>query len=240
MRSTVTTALAAAFLLLAPVASHAALTPYSQNFEALNQAAPDALANDGWLIFANVFTPDHTGYIGGYGVFPAPNNTGGFCGIDFTSDPGQAAQDMVVYSDYNNGTEQSAGNQVEANVFHEQTIGASDVGSTWTFQFDAKLGNLQSPSTALAFIKTLDPNAGYATTNFLTLDTTTIPATFMTYAISINITPGLVGQLLQFGFSATASNYVPSGVFYDNIDFRNDTATPAAPSSWGRIKSLFR
>jgi hypothetical protein len=31
------------------------------------------------------------------------------------------------------------------------------------------------------------------------------------------IDAGLVDQLLQVGFAATASNYEPSGVFYDNV-----------------------
>ena len=136
-----TTALAAAFLILTPLAGHAALTTYAQDFEALVQAAPGALAADGWKVFGNVFSPDHSVYYYGYGTFPAPNNAGGFSGIDFTPDPGHAAQDLVIFSDYNNG-DHAAGNQIEANVFQEQTVAAADVGRTWTFRFDAKLGNL--------------------------------------------------------------------------------------------------
>lgn len=239
MRSIVTSALAAAILLLAPVASHADLGPYNQNFEALVQSDPAALSSNGWKIFANVFSPDHSVYYYGYGVFPAPNNTGGFCGVDFTSDPGQAAQDLVVYSDYLNG-DHAVGNQIEANVFQEQVIGAANVGSSWTFRFDAKLGNLVAPSTALAFIKTLNPAAGYATTNFITFDTTNLPQAWSTHSISISIDPSLVGQILQFGFSNTASNYVGSGVFYDNLSFFNDAATPTTNTSWGKLKSLYR
>jgi hypothetical protein len=32
------------------------------------------------------------------------------------------------------------------------------------------------------------------------------------------ITADLVDQLIQFGFSCTASNSEPSGMFYDNIE----------------------
>jgi hypothetical protein len=234
-----TTVLATAFLLLAPIASHADLAAYSQNFEGLNQADANALAADGWWVFGNVFSPDHSTYYYGYGPFSAPNNSGGFCGIDFTADPGQAAQDMVVISDYLNG-DHGNGFQIEANVFQEQTVGAADVGSVWTFRFDAKLGNLEAPTTAAAFIKTLDPNAGYATTNFVTFNTTAIPASFNTYSISLAIDASLVGQILQFGFTNTATHYAGSGVFYDNLSWSRDTATPVAPKSWGAVKALYR
>ena len=239
MRTRVTTVIAAAFLLCAPMVARANLAGYVQNFEGLVQSSPSALSADGWKVFANVFSPDHSTYYYGYGVFPAPNNTGGFCGIDLTSDPGRAAQDMVVYSDYNN-SDHGLGNQIEANVFQEQVVGAADIGSTWIFQFDAKLGNLESPTTALAFIKTLDPGAGYATTNFITANMTSIPSTFNTYSIQITITPSMVGQIMQFGFANTASNYKGSGVFYDNIHWTSDPITPASKTSWGKLKSLYR
>lgn len=239
MRPKVTTALSAAFLLAAPLASHAALVNYSQDFEALVQASPTALGNDGWKVFGNVFSPDHSVFYYPYGPFPAPNNAGGFCGIDFTPEPGFAAQDLVVYSDYNNG-DHANGNQIEANVFQEQTVDAADVGSSWTFNFDAKLGNLAPPSTALAFIKTLNPAAGYATTNFITVDMTAIPSTWNAYFLSIAIDASLAGQILQFGFANTCTGYNPSGVFYDNVSFTKDVVVPARPTSWGRVKAMFR
>jgi hypothetical protein len=232
-------AAAAALLCLVP-AARADLAAYNQDFEALVQADPQALGNDGWKVFANVFSPDHSAYYYGYGVFPAPNNSGGFSGIDFVSGGGaQGAQDMVVYSDYNN-PDHGSGNQIEANVFQEQAIAATDVGGTWVFQFDAKKGNLESPTTALAFIKTLNPAAGYATTNFLTLDTTNLAGDWATYTISITIDPALAGQLLQFGFNSTGSNYKGSGVFYDNVKFRKDTSVEARRHSWGDLKARYR
>jgi len=233
------TALAAAFLFLAPTVSQANLAIYGQSFEGLVQADPAALANDGWLVFGNVFSPDHSVYYYGYGPFPAPNGGPGFCAIaNGQGGPLQGAQQLVVYSDYNNG-DHNNGNLIEANVFHEQTIGAADVGSTWTFSFDAKHGDLVSPSTALAFIKTLAPPT-YAMTNFLTVDMTSIPTTWGLYWISIPITGSLVGQILQFGFANTTTHYVPSGVFYDNVNFRPDLATPVTPKTWGNLKALYR
>ena len=239
MRLKVTTALAAAFLLVTPLASHAALTNYTQDFEALAQAAPGALGADGWKVFGNVFSPDHSTYYYGYGTFPAPNNAGGFCGIDFNGDAGHALQNLVVFSDYNNG-DHAAGNQIEANVFQEQVVAAADVGNTWTFRFDAKPGNLEAPTTALAFIKTLNPAAGYATTNFITLDMTVLPAGWTSFAIPIVIDPSLPGQILQFGFANTCSNYKGSGVFYDNVSFQKDVPVTAEKTTWAKVKSIYR
>ncbi len=214
---------AAALLLIAPVASHAALSAYTQSFESLVQADPNALASDGWLVFGNVFNGTTNAYLYGYGPYPAPNGTGFFCGVDAgQGGPDQGLQQLSVYSDYNN-TDHANGNWIESNVYREQTIAQSDVGSTWTFQFDAKLGNLAGASTAWAFIKTLDPANGYITTNFLQVSTTAIPTTWNTYSTQITITQGLVGQLFQIGFASRATHYEGSAVFYDNVVLSKNT-----------------
>ena len=56
---------------------------YSQDFEALNMADPDALGNDGWLVFASVFSGVNGEFLYSYGSFPAPNNPSSpaFCTI---------------------------------------------------------------------------------------------------------------------------------------------------------------
>jgi hypothetical protein len=218
MHTRIATILAAGFLIVAPAESRAALAPYSQNFEALIRSSPTALGVDGWVVYGNVYQPDGTTYLYGYGPFPAPNGSGAFCALDtLQGGPLQGVLQLSVYSDYNNTGAHGAGQIVESNVYREQTIAAADVGNTWTVQFDAKLGNLAAPSTALAFIKTLDPSAGYAITNFLTVDMTSIPATWNTYTISIPIDAGLVNQLMQFGFANRATGFVSSAVFYDNV-----------------------
>lgn len=215
---------------------------YEQNFESLDQTDPDALANDGWVIFGNVFQPDGT-YLFGYGLFPAPNGGPGFSGIDVgQGGPEQGDQQLVIYSDYNNTEDQEAGNRVQANTFRERTITADDVGKTIMFSFGAKRGNINDPadaactdtlnpcnSTANAFIRTVDPNAAFALTNDIPVDTTALPDTWGRYSISLMIDAGLVGQLLQVGFSATASNFEPSGVFYDNVLVTTSTSGGGAP-----------
>lgn len=238
MKNFANSTLAAALLIcLLPMASFA-LMPYSQDFEALDAANPTALGDDGWLIFANVFASDMS-YLYGYGVFPAPNDGAAFSAIA-VGEGGieQGDQQLVAFSDYNN-VDHGNGFFIEANVFQEQTIEAGDLSETWVFDFQAKLGNLEGQTTALAFIKTLDPGAGYAVTNFVTVDLTTTPASWTDYSLSLLIDPGLEGQLLQIGFSSLATNYEGSGVFYDNVEFYVDGPVATEAHSWTDVKSLF-
>jgi hypothetical protein len=222
--------LAAALLIyLIPAAGQAALTAYSQDFELLGQADPSALDTDGWLVYGNVFQPDGTTYIYGYGANPAPNDGFGFCQIVLLEGGiEQGVQQLVSFSDYNNG-DHALGNIIESNVYQEQTIGPADVGTTWVFDFEAKLGNLTGASTAAAFIKTLNPAAGYALTNFISEDMTSTPLTWTGYSISIVIDASLNGQILQIGFLNRATNYVSSAVFYDNLDFHLGDPTGITP-----------
>lgn len=224
------TAVVGALLLGAPGLAHAAISAYTQNFEGLVITSPTALSGDGWVVYGNVYTPGNV-YMYGYGPFPAPNGGNAFSDID-TGQGGatQGLQQLSIYSDYNNG-DHALGNWIESNVYREQTIVAGDVNGYWTFQFDAKLGNLVAPSTAFAFIKTLNPAAGYATTNFRPLETTHLPSTWRTYEIGILITPDLVGQLIQFGFANKATGYVSSGVFYDNIVWYRPSVGVSGPGA---------
>lgn len=220
---------------LLPVAASAALSPYAQDFESLVITSPTALSDDGWLVYGNVFDATGTVWLYGYGSFPAPNGSSAFC--DVTSGQGgaeQGAQQLVVYSDYNN-VDHGNGYLIESNVFHEQTITGESAGQTWVFAFDAKRGNIGGLSTAKAFIKTLNPAAGWSMTNFLTLDMTAIPETWSNYSISIAVTPELAGQILQFGFVNTATFYEPSGIYYDNVVWGIDPASgvPAASLAAG-------
>jgi hypothetical protein len=214
---------------------------YSEDFESLDQTSGTALGDAGFLVFGNEFLPDGTP-IQGYGPFPAPNGTPGFSSIALEQGGAeQGDQVLAIYSDYNNGANQEAGNLVEANTFQEpfsnpaDLITAADLG-TYTFSFDAKRGDINDPtlprcdptapeytpnppcdSTAVAFIKTLDPSAGFDTTNNITLPMTAIPDTWNRYSITIVVDGALIGQVLQVGFAATATNFEPSGVFYDNL-----------------------
>ena len=137
--------------------------------------------------------------------------------------PAQGDQQLSVYSDYNNG-DHANGIWIEANVFQEQIVGAGNVGDTWIFGFDTKRGNINDnpdlpPAEALAFIKTLDPNNGFALTNFIVFDTTNEDDVWSRYELTIEIDASLPGQILQFGFLNLSTLFQSTGVFYDNVTF---------------------
>lgn len=228
--------IAAAVLVCLIPATGLALVPYSQDFEGYALPSPGALMGDDWLVFGNVFFLDWS-YWFGYGPYAAPNDGAAFCAVATgEGGPSQGSQQLSVYNDYNNTNLPTA--YVEANVFHEQTIGAGDVGETWVFDFDAKLGNLGGVTTAAAFIKILNP-ADWSVI-FIPLDMTTIPSSWGSYSLSALIDPTWSGRILQFGFASTATNYEPSGVFYDNIRFYPTGAVSVEEESWGGVKALFR
>ena len=228
--------LAALVICMVPAVGMAQM-PYAQDFETLPMV-DGSLAADGWLVYGNIFDPTGTIWLWGHGPWPAPNNIGNWC--DITTGQGgplQGLQQLVVYSDYGNG-DHAVGNIIESLLLQEQTIA---VGATrvWTFTFDAKMGDLGGTSTAAAFVKTIDPNAGWATTSFIPLDMTTIPATWGTYSIPFDVT-GFDGQLIQFGFLSRATLYEPCGVFYDNINFGPEGSSPVEDVTWGALKAMYR
>ncbi len=203
---------------------------YEQDFESLDDMSATALTDDGWQFFANVYDGSDV-FKFPYGPFGAPNATVSptdtfiSAVVSGEGDVPQGTQQLSVFNDYNccgpgvtdeghfNGTD-----KVEINVFQERTIVADDIGKTLTFSFDAKRGNIEGATTALAFIKTLDPNANFATTNNIPEPMTGIPATWGGFMVSLDLTdPLLEGQILQIGFVSTASDFEGSGIFYDNL-----------------------
>jgi PEP-CTERM motif len=220
--------LATAILIAAPWTTHAQLSPYSQNFDALAPAEPipgsnSALADDGWRYFVNVYNTDGS-YAYQYGAFPAPNSLLGISAVGTGgSVPGN--QNMGVYSDYFNSSAHLGGQLVQTSVFQLQTIAASDVGTTWNFRFDARWLSLAPPSTALAFIQTLNPSTGQASST-VTVDMSAVPDAWGTYVLPFNVTAP-AGHLLQFGFLNNATNYNASTVVYDNVSL-SPVPEPAA------------
>jgi len=214
------TPLAVAFMLAAPLTGHAELPAYSQDFERLAPAEAgwgnDALSSDGWITWVNVFDAGGS-YLYQYGPFPAPNGTLGYSGIDVgQGGPQQGQQQLAVYSDYNNSSAHGSGQWVETFVLQQRTVSAGDVGTSWTFRFDAKRFNLATPSTAHAFIKTLDPDNGFQESASTSVDMSAVPTTWGSYSMPFTITAG-AGQILQFGFVNTATDYAGSAIYYDNV-----------------------
>jgi hypothetical protein len=229
---------------------------YSQDFEALDASNPAALGlfGDGYQVFGDVWSGDvgTSEFLYNYGPFTAPNGGPAFSAIA-TGEGGadQGDQYLNIYSDYNNADQTGGGSCIDSGctinttVFQEQTIVADDIGLAVTLNFDAKSpfeggifdaaidngGNFEgSPTSASAFIKTLDPDAGFAATNDVRVDMTDISNTdWNEFSISLDLSdPLLEGQLLQFGFNTVTTEYDDTGVYYDNISF-----TAAEPAECG-------
>ena len=111
---------------------------------------------------------------------------------------------------------------IEAASFQETIFSASDAGS-YTFSFDAKApfeGGIAAPTTAYAYIRVLDPNNGFASSVDVRVDLSAVSNTeWARYTVEATLDESLDGQILQFGFSNSATGYNPSGVFYDNVNF---------------------
>jgi hypothetical protein len=231
------TALALAATIAYSPTSSAALATYTQNFEGMtpNQGyPPNDLSDDGWQIYGILYeTNPYTGpaaILGEYGPYDAANGDPGSIQGVATGQGGPTQGDVVLakYTDYNNQDGLAVG-YVAASTYQEQVIGAGDVGSIWRFSYDAKMGNLEADSSALAYILTQDFTAG--TEIFLSNDSTNLPVEWGRYSIDLLITPELVGDNLTFGFVATATGNNGSGVFYDNLNF-DRVVVPVPAAVW--------
>ena len=199
---------------------------YSTDFECNDINA--ATLGDGWVSYVNVFEADGVTYVGGYSVDGgAPN--GAQISTLTTKQGGaeQAARQLVVFSNYDSAFfgifQHAQGQQLEVSVFQEFPLAAASAG-TYTFTFDAKLppdGAVASPSTAIAFVKVLDPNNGFQPFGPVrTSNSNTLGSAWETRSLTIQLTSEMAGMRLQFGFSNTATSYNPSGVLYDNVQFK--------------------
>lgn len=204
-------------------ATSATVFPYSQDFEGMTPLQgypPNDLEADGWRIYGIAY--DSNPYTGPanivyeYGPFDAANGDPGSIQGVATGQGGPQQGDVVLakYSDYNNIDQLNY--YIAASTFQTQIISTSNVG-VWKFTYDAKKGNIEADSSAFAYILTQDPITGSAT-GFVSKDTTNLPIEWGTYTLDFLITDSMIGNFLTFGFSATATNYNGSGVFYDNLN----------------------
>jgi len=100
------------------------------------------------------------------------------------------------------------------------------------FSFDGKLGDLQAPTTASAFIKVLNTNT-WGLDAFLQTDMTNAPTTWNSHSMSVTIDGAWVGFIFQIGFMNTASNWNSSGVLYDNINLGEAIPEPGTAYCFG-------
>tara|TARA_B110000503_G_scaffold52251_1_gene84054 strand:+ start:8944 stop:9741 length:798 start_codon:yes stop_codon:yes gene_type:complete len=217
----------ASALAFSPV-SNAYIASYSQDFEGMTTTDPTALSTDGWLVGANVFSPDGTTFLYNYFAFPAPNGGPGFSGIATNEGgPAQGLNQLNTYSDYNNG-DQAVGNIISANLFRDLgTLTGEDVGRTFTFSWDIKQANQEPPSTSEVFLKVLTPS--FAEVAFASVDTTASGVVWGNGSSSVTIQPDWVGNFFQMGFVNNASNYKGSGVLYDNLSV---SGVPVPATIW--------
>ncbi len=161
------------------------------------------------------------------GTFGAPANyNNGFSRIvPGEGDLAQGDQQLSIFNDYNSfgafGTN-PPGTSVQSFVTRDVgTVGAGDEGVTYRFSFDAKLGNIESPWQAEAFVKVLkQSDASYIELANNTFDSDAIlTVDWAGGFIELVIDSGMVGELVQLGFNSTSTDYGPTGVFYDNLDF---------------------
>jgi len=185
---------------------------FSDDFESYVTPADGNAIGGGWTAFANVFGgfPTCDPYFYGYGPFLTPNSNSAFSNIVI----GSTGKALNVFSNYDDG-EHANGNCLETSVFQERTFSAADADS-YTFRFKVEVpGVLGDGVTTYAFIKLLDPNNGFSLDLFEQASTLTAG----NKSITVNLDATADGKILQWGFSTVASNYLPSGRFYDNVAF---------------------
>jgi len=78
-------------------------------------------------------------------------------------------------------------------------------------------GGAAACATANGFIKVLDPNNQFSLTDDAATDTTNATDVWEGSTVELLIDAAWEGQLLQYGFQTNASDFVDSGVFYDNV-----------------------
>lgn len=201
--------LSAAALLSSPAL---AAIDYSDDFESYVNPPDGNPIGGGWTAFANVFTgfPACDPYLYGYGPFLTPNSNSAFSNIAI----GATGQALNVFSNYDDD-QHAQGNCLETSVFQERVFSAADADS-YRFRFDTEVpAPLGAGVSTYAFIKLLDPNNGFSLDLFETVATVTAGSKF----IDVTLDATADGKILQWGFTAVASNYLPSGRFYDNVTF---------------------
>ena len=217
------TALAITSAMAVSSVSHAAISGFTDDFQAVGTGG-----FTGWSVFS-----DNAG-LGGYFI-PTASSTGPQ--ISALGDDGNGNQYMNFYANYDNAAVHTSGGTLKEaiSVFREFDFTAADTasGSTWEFAFDFSL-NAAEPIGGLteagAFIRVFDPVFNLLDGD--TLDTgAAATSTFQNGILSVTLNPLWVSGKVQVGFNNLATNYDPSGMFYDNTCFSNDgsCSAPAVP-----------
>ncbi len=185
------------------------LAPFASNFDDL---IPSSTIGDGWR-FTNTNGP-----LSPYSGL-APNGPQ----ICTLSNDGAGNQFLNMFADYDNQFMPTE--TLTLHVYQEQSFTADDAerGETWNFDFDyARAINPFGPggaTTTGAFIRVFDDNLDLLREEVFPTTAATGPA-YSRGSVSLSFDPSwTTGGTLQFGFTSTVTNYQPSGVYYDNLDF---------------------
>ena len=231
------TVLAMASTMAFSSASSAALVSYSQNWEGVNPAT-DINIGDGFVIgninvgtggawFENAAAPNSPAAgVNGYSAFVTDEG-----GVD------QGSNQLSVFSDYNSWSPFTTPGTTLQTYTHRDhdTIGLDDVGKTYRFAFDGKDGGVSGDpaSEAWAFVKVLKQSDGsYFELANNTFDSTAFTVDWDGGYIDLLVDAGMVGELVQFGFATEATDWAPTAVFYDNLNFAEVSAVPVPAAVW--------
>jgi hypothetical protein len=185
---------------------------FSDNFESypIYEGGDATDLGGDWKLYINVFGNFSAcdSYLYGYGTFAAPN--GPNVSNVVAGDTGNALNAFSNYAD-----EQHANsNCLETNVFQERIVSSSDTG-LYTFRFETQVPmELGAGVETYGFVKLLDSN-NFSTLIFEKVSTTAAGAKI----INVTLDASAEGQILQWGFTNVASDYLPSGRWYDNVTF---------------------
>ena len=171
--------------------------------------------------------------------------------LDTTDAPGLAGeQSLVFFPDFNSSLVFEAPGspdprQLNLSTFAQLDIAAGDIGQFVEFEFLFSDGDGQvitdPNSSAEAFLLTLDPNNGFATTNDIGFDLLTPPNPGGVNSGSIILPlsdPALVGQILQFGLRNSAQDQQNPAVIVDNLTLSITPDDPAGVPEPGSAAAL--
>jgi hypothetical protein len=221
----------------AAISSQSALAAitYSSDFESIDTTGGDVDVEN--FKIGNIVNGGGGWFPGTFGA-PANYNTG-YSAIVDEGGAAQGNQQLSIFSDYNGWSPFVDGPGITLQTFVSQDMGvldAGDVGETYTFTFDGKLGNIVDDPTsqAEAFIKVLKSSDGsFIELANITFDSDAGLTTDWSEGNTIDllIDAGMVGELIQIGFNTTATDWAPSGVVYDNLSF-SSSPVPVPAAAW--------
>ena len=210
-----------------------ALAVFALGAGVASAATFDVVASDPYVGYMNVFELPING--GGYqwgSPWGLVDLTATWSGNFVTLGPNHI-NDPAPYWYIGGGAPGNPGNKnMEANMYVEQT--GPLAGQTVTFVGCVSSNTLTPAHTAIAFVKDFAPD-------FSSFNISSVPLpTFGQFSVSL-VTVNDPGRHVQYGFQMVGPCvWVTDLVPFGSVTIGPELATPTQPSSWGRLKSLYR